>query len=259
MVAIWQVVFNFALLPFNTLPILAQDQISWADLPRVLADGWQCLLGYDTIVDDCWRSVPVRDMIQCDTCVGSWWPVLGYMFFNIALNAFVTLVLKHGSAAILNLVMTLRLPLVQFAFSMPSISSPPEPMYGESIVGLIVIILGMVAYRWTDSDAAHALQPKSREEDIVMFGINSIFVPMPVRRNELRVRLRRHAPQIRAAYYSSLGMPGRFSITSRSVLTIMYLACLCYHTLTLFPSFVSYLNRHAAESVVGALVAQTVI
>jgi hypothetical protein len=59
------------------------------------------------------------------------------------------LVIKHGGAALMYVVMTLRLPLVQFAFSLAIINNPPDTFGWASMVGLTVILAGLITYRYS--------------------------------------------------------------------------------------------------------------
>ena len=59
------------------------------------------------------------------------------------------LVIKYGSAALLWIILTLRLPLVQIAFAISAINNPPDSFKATSIIGLVVIILGLILYRYS--------------------------------------------------------------------------------------------------------------
>jgi hypothetical protein len=67
--------------------------------------------------------------------------------FNCAFNVFIILVIKHGSAALFYIVMTVRLPIVNLFFSWSVISDPPEALNKFTIFGLVIILAGLVAYR----------------------------------------------------------------------------------------------------------------
>ena len=55
--------------------------------------------------------------LACDHCEEAWFPDGFYWVFNLSLNVFMMLVIKHGSATLLFLVSTLGLPLTSLAFS----------------------------------------------------------------------------------------------------------------------------------------------
>jgi hypothetical protein len=64
-------------------------------------------------------------------------------------------------------VMTLRLPLVQFAFSLAIINNPPDTFGWASIIGLTVILAGLITYRYS---AVVAPTPATAdEEDVIQF------------------------------------------------------------------------------------------
>jgi hypothetical protein len=58
-------------------------------------------------------------------------------------------VIKYGSAALLWIILTVRLPLVQIAFAISAINDPPDTFRATSIVGLVVILFGLVLYRYS--------------------------------------------------------------------------------------------------------------
>ena len=143
-VAVWQLVFGFLLIPLNTLSFLGPNSVPWSQLPSALGNGLKCLGGIDTIVTACGGADPQP---PCDMCSGAFVPVVFYLIFNCGFNVFIMLVVKHGSAALFYVIMTLRLPLVNLAFSWSLIQNPPEPFSNYTIGGLLIIIAGLVAYR----------------------------------------------------------------------------------------------------------------
>lgn len=69
------------------------------------------------------------------------------------------LVIKHGSAALLWIILTVRLPLVQIAFAISAINDPPDEFRATSIIGLFVILAGLVLYRWSSVATVAVDQP----------------------------------------------------------------------------------------------------
>jgi hypothetical protein len=70
-----------------------------------------------------------------------------YLFFNVMYNILIIMILKYGSSNILWLAMTIMVPMVNFAFVLPFIPSPqPLTVYNE--IGLVIIMLGLVVYRF---------------------------------------------------------------------------------------------------------------
>jgi hypothetical protein len=146
-VAVFQFFIGLALIPFNTFKFLGDDAVPWDQLPYTLSDGAKCLVGINTQVTNCWTGTEVSGMKQCDDCHMAFLPVVLYMCFNICYNLFIVLVIKHGGAAIMYVIMTIRLPLVQLAFALKFINNPPDAVEWNSMVGLVLILIGLVCYR----------------------------------------------------------------------------------------------------------------
>lgn len=77
--------------------------------------------------------------------------------------------IKYGSAALLWIILTLRLPLVQIAFAIRAINDPPDAFKVTSIIGLLVIITGLVLYRWS-SVASVAVDAAAEEGELLPNG-----------------------------------------------------------------------------------------
>jgi drug/metabolite transporter (DMT)-like permease len=188
-VAIWQFFFGFALAPLNSLSFLGPQSVPPRELISALSDGCWCLLGYNTKPGD--------------DCAGSWVPLTVYLIFNLAFNMFSVLLIKHGSATLMFIIMTLRLPMVQWAFSIAWISSPPDHFAWTSGIGLIVILAGLIFYRWPskatgkgEGDTDHYIMPG-------VFDNRSVYAAL---HREQQHKLKRSAHQIRSSLYSALGV-----------------------------------------------------
>lgn len=164
-----------------------------------------------------------------------------YMAFNILYNIFIILILKYGSSNILYMAMTIMVPMGNFAFTLdflPGVSgvvcvgvcrsstagaarAQHRPMSVFDIVGLVVIMSGLVIYRffgnfWTLYKKRNAPPAPLDDEDespvvegslkypllgSVMSSTDALFVVgterMPAERTE---------QQIRAAYLVRLGI-----------------------------------------------------
>ena len=81
-------------MPLNTLSLLDQDAVTFPEMPGLITNGFWCLLGYDTVVENCWVSNLVHNMKQCDSCSGSFIIFTFYMVINVAFNVFIFLILK---------------------------------------------------------------------------------------------------------------------------------------------------------------------
>jgi len=148
-VALWQGIFVIFLIPLNTLKFLGDNYMSWSQLPDALVNGVKCLGGANSVVDNCWVDVKVSGSPQCDACHNAYVFVILYLIFNLSYNVFIVLVIKHGGAALMYIVMTLRLPLVQIAFSLSFINDPPDSFQWYSILGLFLILGGLITYRYS--------------------------------------------------------------------------------------------------------------
>ncbi len=149
-VSLWQTLFGFALIPLNTLSFLGPQAVRWDELLSSFVDGGWCLLGYNVVrPPHCTtHHVPSESLRTCDDCQGAWLPIALYVAFNILFNVFTVLLIKHGSATLMFVIMTLRMPLVQLAFSMKQFNDPPDSFGLSAAAGLVVILAGLVCYRW---------------------------------------------------------------------------------------------------------------
>jgi hypothetical protein len=139
--------------------------LSISPSPDTLSNGARCFSGVNTVVNatiydamgdavrgTCWVDADNKwgapAGSHCDQCEGAWLPTVGYIFFNCMYNFFIVLVIKHGNAALLWIILTIRLPLVQIAFAIPSLTNPPDPFRWSSILGLFIILAGLICYRY---------------------------------------------------------------------------------------------------------------
>jgi len=165
--------------------------------------GWyEVLMGINSIVDNCYQhtAAPIPGIQQCDDCAGAVYVIIIYLLFNCCYNVFIVLVIKHGSASLMYIVMTLRLPVVQLAFSLKFINNPPDRFPWTSVLGLIVILSGLVAYRWSSIDQ----KPKEGEEDVIGF-VGATAFPVAIRR-QITATLKRSGAQIRSVLHAKLGV-----------------------------------------------------
>ena len=191
-VAVCQFFFGFVLIPINTLDFFGPNAVPWDKLPSAIWNGLLCLGGVNSVTTGCGPS-PMA--IPCDDCSGAWLPLTIYLIFNCSFNVFIMLLIKYGSATVLYIIMTLRLPIVNFAFSMSFIEDPPEPFDIYTIIGLIVIIAGLVAYRYGSA----ASEDGETAVDPVGVGERGMFAPSK------RVKPKA-AIEIRSNFYSKLGV-----------------------------------------------------
>lgn len=182
---------------------LSVDTTMWSDKDFAFAD---MLSSLDRKArDSLMHSLPV-----CDDCQGAWLPVVIYLSFNMLYNYFMVVVIKHGGASLMYVIMTLRLPLVQLAFSLPAINNPPDVFGWAELGGLVGILLGLGLYKWgEDGD--------EKKEDVVVstalvksqgnMGFNqaaSVQARAHQRWMSMRQRVKKTVHQQRQAYYSKL-------------------------------------------------------
>lgn len=114
-----------------------------ADIPANLIGGVYCLMGVDSIME------PSEDgSVQPDNCAMAPLYVWTYMAFNVIYNLLMVVILKHGSANILWMASTVIVPLSNVAFSLHFIPNH-QPMKFMDIVGLVIIMSGLLVYRFT--------------------------------------------------------------------------------------------------------------
>jgi len=118
--------------------------ISWKDMPSAITNGAICLSGKNVITTNCGYDVNH----PCDDCYHAWLILGIYMSINVIYNVFILLVIKHGSATVLSIAQTIRLPLTSMAFSQRWImGNQVEPFSQFSLYGLFIILSGLTAYR----------------------------------------------------------------------------------------------------------------
>jgi len=133
--------------------------------------GTRCLfMAEDQIVTNC--GMPGEK--PCDHCSEALQPVVIYLVFNLLLNIFSILVIKHGSAALSFLVSTLRMPLSALAFSSTFIMGDDAitPSLGD-LVSLIVILAGLCSYRFGARQLKKQLRKEADETEAVPSPRNS--------------------------------------------------------------------------------------
>lgn len=69
-----------------------------------------------------------------------------YLLFNVCYNILIIMILKWGSSNILWLAMTVMVPLGNLAFALPFMPGA-TPVTAFDLVGLVVIMVGLMAYR----------------------------------------------------------------------------------------------------------------
>ena len=179
-------------------------------IPSNLWDGAKCFLGFN--------SLPT------DNCEGASSAVIGYLIANIIYNVVILAMIKYGSAALLYVASALILPLADICFTQSWIMGPyAQPLTIFDVIGLVVIILGLVIYRFlggketaddleeTDDGKVVRVGDDGEEEEVEVEDVPIISFPISeVRSIRRRKSIRReHAPRdigtVRNTYLARLG------------------------------------------------------
>lgn len=139
-IAIFQTLFSIALaVPagYTTSPPVPMFQ-----LPNNFWDGLKCYVGVGSIKSGC----------HPDQYCELWGPVFSNVFLlvNCVYAIFAILILKHGSANLMFLALTLMVPISNLAFSMPFMPQR-SIIHAADVIGLITIMAGLVFYRFGSS------------------------------------------------------------------------------------------------------------
>jgi len=133
----WVAIYQFLLSLAVAVPLAYASQLTPKDIPYNFADGAKCYVGINTITGGA----------HLDECQNAPLFVNLYIAFNVLYNILIILILKYGSANLLWLAMTLMVPLGNGAFALPFVPGN-LPMTYWDIIGLIVIMGGLILYRF---------------------------------------------------------------------------------------------------------------
>jgi len=138
----YQSLIGTFLFPVNTI-LPPPANISWKDMPIDMKNGAICLSGTNVITTHCGgESNP------CDNCHNAWLTLAIYMTINVTYNVFILLVIKHGSATVLSIAQTVRLPLTSIAFAQKWIMGDQTESFSKYVLyGLFIILAGLTSYR----------------------------------------------------------------------------------------------------------------
>jgi len=136
----WIAVYQLIMTLILAVPSAYASSLTVKQLPENIWGGAKCYAGYNTVTE-------ANGDIWVDNCGMSPIYVTLYIFFNVLYNILIIMILKYGSANILWLAMTFMVPLANFSFSLPFMPSP-QPLTWFNIVGLVVIMAGLILYRF---------------------------------------------------------------------------------------------------------------
>lgn len=145
----WVSVFQFLIaiplcIPSSLLVNFPLSQI----LPN-LYNGMFCWLGYNGVTAE---NNPYN--LPLDDCSAAPLYVTMYLVFNLIYNFLIIVILKIGSSNILWMASTVIVPLSNVAFSL-EIMPGHQPMRTWDIIGLFVIMIGLVIYRFSNELLAY--------------------------------------------------------------------------------------------------------
>jgi uncharacterized membrane protein len=137
-VAVFQTIFAIPL----CFPSASVTGLLWNEIPSNLYGGFLCSFGINTITD-------ITDKYNhIDNCSTAPLYVSLYLSFNLIYNILIVVILKYGSANILWMASTVIVPLSNVAFSL-KITPGNKPLNTMDIIGLVVIMMGLLVYRFT--------------------------------------------------------------------------------------------------------------
>lgn len=140
----WVAVFQFLLsIPLCIPSSLVINMPVSGILPN-LYGGLLCWFGIDSINESNLLQTGSTSVDHCSTAP---FFVTTYLLFNVVYNILIVVILKHGSANILWMASTVIVPLSNVAFSL-DIMPGHQPMRSWDMVGLVVIMIGLVLYRF---------------------------------------------------------------------------------------------------------------
>ena len=143
-VAVYQFLFSIPLCVPSSMVIGMYPQ----DIIPNLWGGAKCWVGVNTIVAGNAKGLPPDDCSAAPLFYNL------YLAFNVVFNILIVVILKHGSANIMWMASTVIVPLSNVAFSL-SFMPGHRPMNTYDVIGLGVIMLGLIFYRFMGQISAY--------------------------------------------------------------------------------------------------------
>jgi len=172
-----------------------------------------------------------------DHCPRAWIDVCVYILFNLLYNLCTLLVLKYGSATLVFVASSIRLPLVNIAFTWTWLMGPEyvQKLNNYDIIGLAVIIVGLICYRFGyipclakkrkkgTPEEEHSLSwgfMNPSDKDISLIGVGGFDGGVVFIGRSKRVLLKpKNAEALRKEYFNRLGITTlNTSITQSGIL-----------------------------------------
>lgn len=140
----WVAVFQFILAIPLCIPSAGVQGIPLSNLIPNMYGGFRCWMGENSVTED---DNPYDQKL--DNCTMAPLFLTGFIFFNVLYNFLTVVILKFGSANILWLASTILVPLTNVAFSLKCMPGS-APMTVFDLIGLLIIMMGLVIYRFSD-------------------------------------------------------------------------------------------------------------
>lgn len=166
----WVAVFQLFGTILSAVPSAYAMHLSLSELPANTVEGFWCWMGYNPeqearLSEGRLLGAPPDP----SDCAMAPFFVTSYLIFNLVFNILMIVILKYGSANILYMSSTALVPLGNVAFSLKWMPNA-QPLHRADVEGLVLIMLGLVVYRFWGSmvKAARrrARRPSLQEEEI---------------------------------------------------------------------------------------------
>jgi drug/metabolite transporter (DMT)-like permease len=209
----WVAVYQFlTCIPF-AIPSAYAVGLTVSDVPSSVSNGFRCYIGHNSVTTAT-SSTPLDDCSRSTAFVNI------YLIFNLSYNILIILILKYGSANILWLALTIMVPMGNAAFALDFVPGH-KPMKGTDIGGLVVIMTGLIVYRfWHLIQNKFFTKPGSATElEETAAGDGKKRARLYVRGDQVEAaealletiqqrppKLERSSTTIRSAYFSRLGI-----------------------------------------------------
>lgn len=134
--------FQFACSVVLSIPagLAASPPIYPSAVPSNLLNGFKCYIGIGSVFTGCHTDEMCAGLAPLFVNV--------YLSLNLCYNILIIFVLKFGSSNVLWLALTIMVPVGNVAFCLPFMPGGGEEIHASDVIGLAVILLGLVMYRF---------------------------------------------------------------------------------------------------------------
>jgi len=182
-VAWYQLAISLMFIPITSFP--GFGSLDFYSIPRQIYYGLKCFAGMNSLPGD--------------ECSYNYIFTTLYILINFFYNILILLVTKYASATLFTLAFALRLPLTQIVYSLYFIMRQfTEPFSWETIVALIVVLIGFAIY-----SAARSSDNQEEGEKIIIPSLRGGIESVPITK---AVAKKRDVQEIRSNYFTRLGI-----------------------------------------------------